>query len=225
MEAVVASKKREREPHDDSESQVVIAPVHKGKSQKKRKSHEKKCKDLVLLDLPPELLEKILSRIPITTLRQVRSTCKLWNSLSRDWILGKAAASRQQFVRLMTMDYNVCSLRFNLFKDKDKRQGRPWLVKQVAVLDQVEISKVFYCKGSLLCVPKDNASLVVVWNPYLGQTRLITSEEYSPSISVSIDLRGCTTVKRGYLFVGPVYYQRLAHLVDYSLVDEVVGRK
>ncbi|KAF3508121.1 hypothetical protein F2Q69_00003819 [Brassica cretica] len=35
-----------------------------------------------------------------------------------------------------------------------------------------EISKVFHCNGLLLCSTKDNRRLVV-WNPYLGQTRRI----------------------------------------------------
>ncbi|XP_020866378.1 LOW QUALITY PROTEIN: putative F-box protein At4g09790 [Arabidopsis lyrata subsp. lyrata] len=39
-------------------------------------------------------------------------------------------------------------------------------------LDQVEISKVFHCNGLLLCLTKDKTRLVV-WNPYLGQTRSI----------------------------------------------------
>ncbi|KAL9286228.1 putative F-box associated interaction domain-containing protein [Arabidopsis thaliana] len=42
-------------------------------------------------------------------------------------------------------------------------------------LDQVEISKVFHCNGLLLCLTKDKTRLtsLVVWNPYLGQTRWI----------------------------------------------------
>nr|VDC74524.1 unnamed protein product [Brassica rapa] len=45
-------------------------------------------------------------------------------------------------------------------------------MKQVNLLDQVEISKVFHCDGLLLCVTKDNTKLLV-WNPYVGQTRWI----------------------------------------------------
>ncbi|KAG2264460.1 hypothetical protein Bca52824_071539 [Brassica carinata] len=83
-------------------------------------------------DLPLELVgDKILSKVPITSLRAVRSTCKLWNSLSKEWMLGKAPASKRQFMSLMTMDYKV------------------------------EISKVFHCHGLLLCVLKDKSRLVV----------------------------------------------------------------
>ncbi|KAF3594140.1 hypothetical protein DY000_02025021 [Brassica cretica] len=69
-------------------------------------------------DLPLELVgDKILSKVPITSLRAVRSTCKLWNSLSKEWMLGKAPASKRQFMSLMTMDYKVYSLRIHLHID------------------------------------------------------------------------------------------------------------
>ncbi|CAA7048275.1 unnamed protein product [Microthlaspi erraticum] len=136
-----------------------------------------------MCDLPSKLVgEKILTKVPITSLGQVRSTCKLWDGLSKDWILGKEAASRtQQFLGFMTMDSKVCSLRFNL-RSKDGEQEQEEAqegeeavdvsVKQVDILNQVEISKVYQCEGLLLCVAKDNSRLVA-WNPYLGQTRTI----------------------------------------------------
>ncbi|CAA7023637.1 unnamed protein product [Microthlaspi erraticum] len=121
-----------------------------------------------ICDLPPKLVgEKILTKVPITSLREVRLTCKLWLSLSQDWILGQeAAATRQQFLGFMTMDDKVCSLKFNLRKEENLIDLS---FKQVETLNQVEISKVFYSDGLLLCVAKDNSRLVA-WNPYLGQT-------------------------------------------------------
>ncbi|CAA7036334.1 unnamed protein product [Microthlaspi erraticum] len=80
----------------------------------------------------------------------------------------------------MEMDFKVCSVRFDLFKDEDKDKDDRGMVdlsvKHVALFDQVEICKVFYCKGLLLCVLKDISSLVA-WNPYLGQTRWIKPRE------------------------------------------------
>lgn len=50
-----------------------------------------------ICDLPPELVgSKILSKVPITSLGQVRSSCKLWDRLTRDWIVGKEAAKARQ---------------------------------------------------------------------------------------------------------------------------------
>ncbi|WZZ29314.1 hypothetical protein YC2023_012715 [Brassica napus] len=45
-------------------------------------------------------------------------------------------------------------------------------IKEVSILDQVEITQIFHCGGLLLFVTKDRSRLLV-WNPYLGQTRWI----------------------------------------------------
>ncbi|CDY43729.1 BnaAnng07440D [Brassica napus] len=119
-----------------------------------------------IFDLPGELLEdEIFSRVPMTSLRSVRSTCRKWNSLCKNRILfGKAAAAKKQF---MMMDSRICLMNLDLPKD----DGDP-SIKQVSLLDQIEISKVFQCNGLLLCVLKD-CSRLLVWNPYLAQTRWI----------------------------------------------------
>ncbi|XP_019096373.1 PREDICTED: F-box/kelch-repeat protein At1g24800-like [Camelina sativa] len=125
-----------------------------------------------ICDLPPEVVgDKILAKVPITSLAAVRSTSKLWHALSKDWIVGKAAASRQNFLGFMTMDSKVCSVRFHL-RRKEEEDSVDLSIKQVALLDQVEVSTVFHCGGLLLCVLKDNSRLLA-WNPYLGQTRWI----------------------------------------------------
>ncbi|EOA14579.1 hypothetical protein CARUB_v10027820mg [Capsella rubella] len=123
-----------------------------------------------MCDLPPELVGMIFTKIPITSIRTVRSTCRYWKALTKDWVLGKGAA-REQFLGFMTMDSKVCLLRF---KNNCKEDGDSLdlSIKQVDLLNQVDISKVFYCDGLVLCVAKDNSRLMV-WNPYLGQTRWI----------------------------------------------------
>ncbi|RID67108.1 hypothetical protein BRARA_D02208 [Brassica rapa] len=115
-----------------------------------------------IFDLPEDLVEdEILSRVPMTSLR---STCKKWNTLCKNRIfLGEGA--KNQF--LMMDSRSICLINFNLCKD----DGDP-SIKQVSVLDQIKISKVFQCDGLLLCFLKDYSRLVV-WNPYLGQTRWI----------------------------------------------------
>lgn len=122
-------------------------------------------------DLPLDLVgDKILSKVPLTSLQAVRSTCKLWHALSREWTLSNASESKRHFLSFMTMDYKVYSLRFQLHEDKymEVYQSR----SHMDIFNQVEISKVFHCDGLLLCVLKDNSRLAV-WNPYLGQTRWI----------------------------------------------------
>jgi len=48
-----------------------------------------------MFDLTQDLVEEILSRVPITSLGAVRSTCKGWNALSKDRILCKAKPKQQ----------------------------------------------------------------------------------------------------------------------------------
>ncbi|KAG7545122.1 F-box-like domain superfamily [Arabidopsis suecica] len=119
----------------------------------------------MISDLPEELVVEILSRVPLTSLSAVRSTLKRWNALSKDRLVCKGEA-RQQFLGFMMMDMRVCSVRFDLLNDPS--------IKQIGKLDQFEISDVFHCNGLVLCVINDY-SRIVVWNPYLGQTKLIES--------------------------------------------------
>ncbi|XP_009123103.2 F-box/kelch-repeat protein At3g13680-like [Brassica rapa] len=130
------------------------------------KKTKKKKKKKTILDLPEDLVEdEIISRLPISSLRSVRSTCKKWNTLCKNRILfGKAA--KKQF--LMMDSRRICLMNFDLSKDN----GDP-SIKQVSVLDQkFQIPMVFQSDGLLLCVLKDYSRLVV-WNPYLGQMRWI----------------------------------------------------
>lgn len=89
-----------------------------------------------ICDLPPELVgAKILSKVPITSLGQVRSTCKLWDRLTRDWILGKEAAGQRQFLGFVTVDFKVCSLRFRKEEEKDADLS----IKQVGYLTNTRL--------------------------------------------------------------------------------------
>ncbi|KAH0886918.1 hypothetical protein HID58_063014 [Brassica napus] len=101
----------------------------------------KKKKKKTILDLPEDLVEdEIISRLPISSLSSVRSTCKKWNTLCKNRILfGKAA--NKQF--LMMDSRRICLMNFDLSKDN----GDPSI--------------------------KQDYSRLVVWNPYLGQTRWI----------------------------------------------------
>ncbi|XP_019096368.1 PREDICTED: LOW QUALITY PROTEIN: F-box/kelch-repeat protein At3g13680-like [Camelina sativa] len=133
-------------------------------------------------DLPEDLVEEILSKVPMTSLRAIRSTCKKWNFLSKNRIFGynKATAARKQYMGFMMMDARVCSMEFDLQgirKDDNLVIDPSIIIKQVSGrLDQIEVSQVFHCDGSILCVVKDNTGLFV-WNPYLGQTRWIQPRE------------------------------------------------
>ncbi|WZZ55383.1 hypothetical protein YC2023_055490 [Brassica napus] len=90
----------------------------------------KKKKKKTILDLPEDLVEdEIISRLPISSLSSVRSTCKKWNTLCKNRILfGKAA--NKQF--LMMDSRRICLMNFDLSKDN----GDPSIKQQLAVLYQ-----------------------------------------------------------------------------------------
>ncbi|CAA7018282.1 unnamed protein product [Microthlaspi erraticum] len=59
-------------------------------------------------DLPRDLMEQeILPRVPIASLRAVRSTCKEWEASSKNQILGKAAGATKPLLRFMMIDYQI----------------------------------------------------------------------------------------------------------------------
>nr|VDD64106.1 unnamed protein product [Brassica oleracea] len=109
---------------------------------------------MMMSDLPQELVgEKILTRVPITSLKAVRSTCKTWDAITKSWVvLGKAAAAAGPQQQFLTMN------------------------GKVDLLNELEVSKLYHCDGLVLCVGKDNSELVL-WNPYLCQTRWIGPRE------------------------------------------------
>ncbi|KAL9816468.1 F-box/kelch-repeat protein [Arabidopsis thaliana] len=128
----------------------------------------------MMFDLTQDLVEEILSRVPITSLGTVRSTCKGWNALSKDRILCKAKPKQQFHQGFMLSDYRLRSMRFNI-SGTFKENGEEFVnlsIKEIGnFLNKVEISHMYYCDGILLCVTTDTR--LVIWNLYLGQIRWI----------------------------------------------------
>ncbi|KAG7569045.1 F-box associated domain type 1 [Arabidopsis thaliana x Arabidopsis arenosa] len=126
-------------------------------------------------DLPRELVEEILSRVPVKSMREVRLTCKKWNTLSKH--IGKAAAASREgeFLGIRLVYNRVFQISVNLHgihNNADsfiKPKGKLISLKDP---DDVVISEISHCEGLLLCTTGDLTRLVV-WNPYTGQTRWI----------------------------------------------------
>ncbi|CAA7051992.1 unnamed protein product [Microthlaspi erraticum] len=125
----------------------------------------------MMSNLPRDLSEEVLSRIPLTSLRKVRSSCKKWNTLSKNSFFAKKHLRRQEaeevakeeFMVVVMMDYSVYLMGVNL-SDKEsciKRQSK-------LICPEIEVCIVFHCDGLLLCVSRDHTKLVV-WNPYSGK--------------------------------------------------------
>ncbi|CAF2128166.1 F-box/kelch-repeat protein At3g16740 [Brassica rapa] len=132
----------------------------------------------MISDLPHDLVENVLSRLPLmTSTRKVRSTCKRWNALSKDpdftkrFVKGlsRLIIMRSEFrIWLMSVDFQGSLNNKDDFVAPYVKEGKLTSLNN----SDPQISKVFHCNGLLLCSTKDMRRLVV-WNPYLGQTRRI----------------------------------------------------
>ncbi|CAL9221126.1 unnamed protein product [Arabidopsis halleri] len=137
---------------------------------------------MAISDLPRDLVEEVLSRVPLTSLRAVRTTCKNWNSFfkhrgftKRHIRKSRAARKTKEFLAIMMMDSSLYLMSVGIHKDDDynaiNRKGK--LISLNDVDGGVDISNVFHCSGLLLCTTKDKTPRLVVWNPYRGKTRWI----------------------------------------------------
>ncbi|ESQ48242.1 hypothetical protein EUTSA_v10022064mg [Eutrema salsugineum] len=97
----------------------------------------------MMSNLPKDLVEEILSRVPAAALRRLRSTCKEWNALLDD---------------KNSLKNILVSGELNLIDPFYK--------------SEVDISNIYHCNGLLLCTTKDKTKLVI-WNPCTGQTKWI----------------------------------------------------
>ncbi|KAG2306300.1 hypothetical protein Bca52824_026048 [Brassica carinata] len=109
-------------------------------------------------NLPVDLLEEILSRVPVKSIGAVRSTCKNWNVLSKDQRFAnkhieKAAASQR--------DKEILVITVNTKDDL------------ISLSQAVSVHHVFYCNGLLLCLWRGIKRGFVVCNPYWGKRRWI----------------------------------------------------
>ncbi|XP_010468237.1 PREDICTED: putative F-box protein At3g17620 [Camelina sativa] len=129
----------------------------------------------MISDLPRDLAENVLIRLPMTSMRAVRSVCKEWNTLSKDSFFTKKhiaqakAAAAEEFKVVMVMDSRVYLMGINFYEDVDPTINHHGKLISLDDSSRVDVSLVYHCDGLLLCITKDFTKLVV-WNPYLCQT-------------------------------------------------------
>ncbi|CAA7059968.1 unnamed protein product [Microthlaspi erraticum] len=145
---------------------------------------------MMMSDLPGDLLEEILCLVPAASLKQLRSSCKRWNSLYNSGRFTRKHLDRaaKQFLILMLKEYRVFSMSISLHGVPSvEATGQLNLIdprssSSSSSYDQFEVSKVSHCDGLLLCNNVD-CTTIVVWNPCTGQTRWIqpykTSDSYA----------------------------------------------
>ncbi|KFK38903.1 hypothetical protein AALP_AA3G175800 [Arabis alpina] len=132
-------------------------------------------------NLPQDLVEEILSRAPVTSLRRVRSTCKKWHTLFKDGTFTKKhlaqTAERKakgEILAILLMNFKLSMVRINLHESNPSIKTRGNLTS-LNDSHKLEIIQVCHCDGLVLCVTEDYTRSVV-WNPYTGQTRWISIE-------------------------------------------------
>lgn len=125
----------------------------------------------MMSDLPWDLVEEILCRVPAISLKRLRSSCKRWNGLFNDKEFARKhfhKAPKQSFVLTLTKEFKICLMSLNL-------HGTPSLEFKGAcsLLDYSnQVSTVFHCDGLLLCT-FDKDARIMLWNPCTGGTRWI----------------------------------------------------
>ncbi|CAH8262682.1 unnamed protein product [Arabidopsis lyrata] len=130
-------------------------------------------------DLPRELLEDILSRIPSESLRELRFTCKLWNALYKDRGYIKERFHKRTARELITvvLDGSVYSLDVDYLDINERLDSDVIGGIQVSRFnrtcdldfDDICVSDVFHCVG-LLLLRTEVTNMLLVWNPCSGQT-------------------------------------------------------
>ncbi|EOA28919.1 hypothetical protein CARUB_v10025167mg, partial [Capsella rubella] len=132
--------------------------------------------DLLLMsNLPGDLVEEILCRVPATSLSQLRYACKQWNNIfnNRTFTRKHSDKAAKQFLVLMSKHVKVCLMRVNFYGDPSiEIKGEHGLTNPQAGLDDFRIFKVSHCDGLLLC-NNIKYNRIVVWNPCTGQTKWI----------------------------------------------------
>ncbi|KAF2555255.1 hypothetical protein F2Q68_00017489 [Brassica cretica] len=173
---------------------------------------------LRLLYLPWDLVIVILSRVPTTSLRRLRFTCKRWNALFKDqeFIEKHLDKAPKQCKVLMLSDSKVDSMNVNLNGIHDNVVDPQTLLSlnDFHNPEQFKIYKIFHCAGLLLCTTRHLR--LVVWNPCTGQIRWIPySDRYKHDSQFALGYennKSCQTYKilsvtsKGVSLKGNIYW-------------------
>ncbi|XP_019096980.1 PREDICTED: putative F-box protein At3g23420 [Camelina sativa] len=183
-----------------------------------------------LSDLPRDLAEDVLSKVPVTSMRRVRSTCKKWNTLSRSrsfkkkhlGVQAKLATKKREFMMAMVIDFKVYLMSVNLHNNNEegellcmKRQGT---LTSPAGSNQIYVRHVSHCDGLLLCVLKYDPR-VLVFNPYCGKPRWILAADNSFRNLYSYAL-GYNSITKSYKILSVVMFNYVTPpLAEFRIYD------
>ncbi|KAG2271372.1 hypothetical protein Bca4012_073620 [Brassica carinata] len=108
-------------------------------------------------DLSQDLIEEILSRLPLTSPRAASSTCKQWNDLYKDESCTKKhrgkAANDTMMIRVCNS--RACLVSVDLQGARKQKNGLFELsTEPIGQLNHITVSDVYHCDGLLLCLHK-----------------------------------------------------------------------
>ncbi|XP_010509178.1 PREDICTED: putative F-box protein At5g41510 [Camelina sativa] len=119
------------------------------------------------------LIEEIISWLPLKSMKAVRLTCKSWDDLSKSESFRKkhiGKATRKGESMMIAMMPNNLYLMSGFVDEVDPSIEHKGQISFPS--KQVSIDRLFHYEDLILCILKD-VTRIVVWNPYLGQTRWI----------------------------------------------------
>ncbi|XP_019092874.1 PREDICTED: F-box protein ETP2-like [Camelina sativa] len=150
--------------------------------------------------LPTDLVEEILCRVPATSLKRLRSTCKAWNLLIKDdrrFASKHFDNSTKQFMPLLLRnDNNIFPVSINLHGSSS-----PSVELKTELIDPADsknssaarfyVTRIFHCDGLLLCTSEVYEYTVLVWNPLMGETRWIRTGAFRKEGRRNFELGYC----------------------------------
>ncbi|EFH56051.1 hypothetical protein ARALYDRAFT_903179 [Arabidopsis lyrata subsp. lyrata] len=144
---------------------------------------------MAMLDLPRDLLEDIVSRVPDESLRELRCTCKQWNALFKDPGFTKKTI-RQNSKR------SYCNE-----ECKARIESGSLFANDYIGNAKIQISDIFHCDG-LLLFRTMSGNMLIVWNPCSDKTMYVYPNEYTGSIfALGYHKELCDKVIKGILLL------------------------
>ncbi|KAG2270978.1 hypothetical protein Bca4012_073201 [Brassica carinata] len=119
---------------------------------------------MMMSDLLPELIEEIPSRVPASSLKPLRSSCKRWNTLFKDRRFAEkhfAKAQSNSHV-IILKEFMFCPMNVHLKVVLPSVEFKELRLENKSVYLIVFTATVF-----LLCITTDDR--LVVWNPCVGK--------------------------------------------------------
>ncbi|CAA0286198.1 putative F-box only protein 11 [Arabidopsis thaliana] len=133
---------------------------------------------MVSVNLPWELVEEILCRVPPQSLVKFRTVCKQWNSLFDDnkFVNDHFVQSQPQFI--FRTESKIYSVAVNFKGPRIEVHELPLAIPGLKSEMPIRLHDYVDCDGLLFCTSYFNG--VLIWNPWLRQTRFFASKHRYP---------------------------------------------